>query len=71
VDAKDNDLMYREATIYALSGDVPEALKSLQAALASGYSVLVAKSDPELGKLRETPGFADLLQQVTRKAPRR
>jgi eukaryotic-like serine/threonine-protein kinase len=70
VDAESNDLMYREATVYTLAGQIPEALESLQAALSNGYSVLEARTDPELRRLRETPQFATLLKQFTGNRPK-
>lgn len=64
VDPKDNDLMYREATVYALEGKIPEALTSLQSALNNGYSMLEARTDPELTKLRESPEFAAMMKRA-------
>jgi tetratricopeptide (TPR) repeat protein/predicted Ser/Thr protein kinase len=69
IDPNDNDLMYREATVYALAQRNSEALKSLGNALRHGYSLSEAQNDPELAELRNTPGFAQMLAEVS-KGPR-
>ncbi len=61
LDRDSDDLMYKEATIDALAGRIPEALASLEAALRHGHSLEEVKSDPELKALRERPEFAALL----------
>jgi len=60
LDSKDNDLMYKEATIHALGGRTTEALTSLAEAIRNGYSLDEAKSDPELKDLRRSPEFDKL-----------
>ena len=67
IDPNDNDLMYREATVYALAQQDSEALKSLGNALRNGYSLSEAQNDPELADLRKTPGFAQMLADVSQK----
>ena len=69
IDPNDNDLMYREATVYALAQQDSEALKSLGNALRNGYSLSEARNDPELAELRKTPGFALMLAEVSQRAP--
>jgi serine/threonine-protein kinase len=64
IDPKDNDLMYREAVIRVLAGQMPAALASLKDALANGYSRVEAQSDPELAPLRARPEFADMLRSI-------
>ena len=68
IDSKSNELMYEEATVFALSARNNEALNSLEQAFRSGYSVEVAKSDPELKRLREMPEFAKLIGQISQTA---
>lgn len=60
LDSKDNDLMYKEATIHALGGRTSDALASLTEAIRNGYSLDEAKSDPELKDLRRSPEFDKL-----------
>ena len=55
--------MYDEAVIDTLAGHPEEALKALDPALASGYSVGEARSDPDLKALRGLPGFEDVLRK--------
>jgi serine/threonine-protein kinase len=66
IDAKNNGLMYDEATVDAIAGKTDEALASLKLALENGYSLEEAKIDPELKQLRATPGFAKLLLDISR-----
>ncbi len=66
IDNKSNELMYEEATVFALSARNSEALASLEQACKSGYSIEVAKSDPELKRLRETPEFAKLATELSK-----
>ena len=61
IDARDNDLMYREAVIHALAGQRAEAFGSLKSALENGYSAIEAKLDPDLKILRDMPEFQSLL----------
>ena len=63
IDGADNSLMYDEAVIDTLAGHAEEALKALDRALASGYSVGEARSDPDLKALRGLPGFEDVLRK--------
>ncbi len=64
IDPKYNDLMYREAAIYALAGQPDQAFRSLREALRNGYSVLEARKDPELSNLRARPEFAAMLREI-------
>jgi serine/threonine protein kinase/tetratricopeptide (TPR) repeat protein len=68
IDTKSNGLMYEEATVYALAGKTAEALASLREALENGYSLEVAKSDPELKSLRGMPEFGKLAGELARKS---
>jgi tetratricopeptide (TPR) repeat protein len=69
IDAKNNDLMYREAAVHAIAGRMPEAIVSLRAALVNGYSLNEAKADPELKDLRQRPEFSALLSQLAANPP--
>ncbi len=67
VDAKDNELMYKEAVINAMAGQQGESLTSLRAALQNGYSVQQAKKDPELKTLATNPDLDKLIAEFERK----
>ena len=67
IDIHDNTLIYDEALIQALSGKSAEALKGLREAFQKGYSVEVAKHEPELATLRSTPEFQKLIEEFARK----
>ncbi|MBZ5723418.1 MAG: protein kinase [Acidobacteriia bacterium] len=67
IDNKDNDLMYKEATVHALAKRTSEAAASLREALLNGYSLKEAESDPELKALRETKEFEKLQKELTQK----
>jgi tetratricopeptide (TPR) repeat protein len=58
VDPRNNDLMYREATIHVLAGEAADALRLLREAVGNGYPVFEAKTDPEWKTLRDKPEFA-------------
>jgi tetratricopeptide (TPR) repeat protein len=58
IEPDDNDLMYREAVIYALARQNSDALKSLKNALEHGYSIGEVQNDADLAELRKTPEFA-------------
>ncbi|HKW97150.1 MAG TPA: protein kinase [Bryobacteraceae bacterium] len=67
INKDDTELMYNEALIEALGGQPAEALQSLKQAFEKGYPPEEAQRDPELAKLRTTPGYADLIKQFARK----
>jgi len=54
-------LMYEQAVVYALTGEVDNAIKCLGDALAHGYSRSEAERDPDLETLRERPEYKSLL----------
>jgi tetratricopeptide (TPR) repeat protein/TolB-like protein len=62
----DINILYDEAVVYALTDRPAEALKTLRKALAKGYSVQEAKSDPELATLQNAPEFAKLLNEFSK-----
>ncbi len=67
IDAKDNDLMYKEAVVDAIAGQQADALASLRAALEKGYPVQQAKNDPELKALATNPELDKLITGFERK----
>jgi eukaryotic-like serine/threonine-protein kinase len=67
IDANDNELMYKEAVIYAIAGQQTEALASLRTALQKGYSLEQAKNDPELKTLATNPELDKLFAGFERK----
>ena len=54
-------LMYEQAVVYALTGEVKKAIECLDTALAHGYSRSEAERDPDLETLRERPEYKVLL----------
>jgi len=54
-------LMYEQAVVYALTGEVKKAIECLDSALAHGYSRSEAERDPDLETLRERPEYKVLL----------
>jgi serine/threonine-protein kinase len=68
IDSNDNELMYNEGLILALSRRKAEALDGLRRAFEHGYSAKVAQNDPELKGLQADPNFDQLLRQFTPKA---
>lgn len=68
INSTDNDLIYKEAVIYAIAGKQTEALQSLRDAFEKGYKPEEARNDPELKALRANPEFDKLLNGSTRKA---
>ncbi len=67
IDAKDNELMYKESVVEAIAGQQTEALASLRAALDKGYPVQQAKNDPELKALASNPELDKLIAEFERK----
>jgi len=57
------DVLYREAVVLALSGKRDEGLRALEAALAHGYSVALAKDDDDLARLRSSSRYQKLISQ--------
>jgi serine/threonine protein kinase/tetratricopeptide (TPR) repeat protein len=65
IQPSDIDLTYAEAEVYSLAGRSAEALKSLRVALAKGYPIRTAKSDPELDRIQRVPEFAQLVSEFS------
>ncbi len=61
IDSSDDTLMYDEAIVNALAGRTQDALRALGRAVANGYSVEYARSEPDLKSIRSLPGFEDSL----------
>jgi serine/threonine protein kinase/tetratricopeptide (TPR) repeat protein/TolB-like protein len=66
IDANDNELMYKEAVVYAIAGQQTEALASLRAAFQKGYPVEQAKNDPELKVMATNPELDKLIASSNR-----
>jgi serine/threonine-protein kinase len=56
----DSDLMYDQAYINAIDGQIPEALKALEGALEHGTSFEYVLADPDMKILRDSAGFNEL-----------
>jgi len=63
IDSKNNELMYEEAIIEALSGRPNDAISSLKQALANGISMAQVKAEPDLEAVRALPEFKALLAE--------
>jgi len=70
LDPKDNDLMYRDAVVRAVAGDIPKALETLKQAGQNGYTIFEARTDPEWAAVRSRPEFTVLFQTVQEKSAR-
>jgi serine/threonine protein kinase/tetratricopeptide (TPR) repeat protein len=57
---RNTTLMYQEAVVYALIGDIDRAIKHLGQALVHGYSRSEAERDPDLEALRERTEYKAL-----------
>jgi serine/threonine-protein kinase len=55
------DVMFRRAVVLAVSGREPDSLAALEAALAHGYSISLARRDPDLENLRKRSDFASVV----------
>ena len=66
INQADVNLIYTEATVYALSDRPSESLKSLREAFQKGYSVEEATNDPELGTIQKRPEFAKLVAEFSK-----
>jgi tetratricopeptide (TPR) repeat protein len=67
IDANDNSLIYKQATINALAGKQAEALSGLREAFQKGYAPEEAKNDPELKALSANPEFGKLMTEFGRR----
>jgi serine/threonine protein kinase/tetratricopeptide (TPR) repeat protein/TolB-like protein len=63
IDPNGNELMYDQAVVDTIAGQQAEALENLRGAFQKGYSVLLAKNDPEFKPLEMNPEFSKLLAQ--------
>ena len=63
IDKKDVGLIYVQATVENLAGKHADALHTLKEALAKGYPLKDAQSDPELANLQSTPEFQAMVKQ--------
>ena len=63
IDQNGNVLLYVQAVVDTIAGQKDEALESLREAFQKGYSVVLAKNDPEFKPLETDPAFGKLLAQ--------
>jgi serine/threonine protein kinase/tetratricopeptide (TPR) repeat protein len=68
--SRDLNTLYRAAVTYELAGDRAQALRSLEQAVAKGYSVRDVETDPELAGLRQDARYQRLMTALDRPAPR-
>jgi hypothetical protein len=54
--------------VHVLGGRKPEALASLERALAAGYPAAMLQSDPDLKGLTTEPRFKELMSKFTPKS---
>ncbi len=66
IDSTDDTLMYDEAIVNALARRTRDALSALKRAVANGYSVEYARSEPDLKSIRSLPSFEDSLARANR-----
>jgi tetratricopeptide (TPR) repeat protein len=71
IDPADNQLMYDEAVVNALSGRSQPALAALQMALEKGYSAEEARNDSDLKSLKKLPEFQKLVEHFDSQAEKR
>jgi tetratricopeptide (TPR) repeat protein len=64
IEPRNTTVIYRRATVYALTGRVELALESLREALAQGYSHSEAKHDPNFEALRQNELFNSLIDSI-------
>jgi serine/threonine protein kinase/tetratricopeptide (TPR) repeat protein len=67
IDQNGNELLYQQAVVQTIAGQQSDALESLKEAFQKGYSVVLAKNDPELKPLEMDPAFGKLLTQFSPK----
>lgn len=71
-ETSDGAISFRQATVYEICGRRADALRCLEGALSSGYSLEDVRRDPELLELRRDPAYHRLLQrQDVAKSPAR
>jgi serine/threonine protein kinase/tetratricopeptide (TPR) repeat protein len=61
VDDKDPLLCFNAAEVYKRSGDIPQALHWLSAAMAAGYSPTLVRDSPAFKDLRTDPRFQNIV----------
>ena len=65
VTERGDSALYQQAQVLASWGDAPAAIVTLQKAQKSGDSgLLLARTDPKLDRLRQTPEFSRLLLSI-------
>jgi non-specific serine/threonine protein kinase len=65
IEPRNTTVIYRRATVYALTGKIELAIESLREALALGYSCSEAMHDPNFESLRQHELFNSLVDPVS------
>ena len=65
IDPNSVGLIYQAAIVHVLANRPEDALKDLREALQKGYSVELARRDPDLKSLQSRPEFANLLAEFS------
>jgi serine/threonine protein kinase/tetratricopeptide (TPR) repeat protein len=65
LEPRNTTLMYQQAVVHALVGDLEQSIHHLTRALSHGYSRPDAEHDPDLDTLRERPEFQSLFTNRT------
>jgi hypothetical protein len=60
----DVEVLYKRAVVYALVGREADAARSLEVALAKGYSRALVRSDDDLSAIVRLPRMQELLKDV-------
>jgi tetratricopeptide (TPR) repeat protein len=66
LEPRNTTLMYQQAVVYALAGELEKAIKHLATALSHGYSCSSAECDPDLEVLRGQPEYHSLLARLNK-----
>jgi hypothetical protein len=62
LDDKDPLLRFNAAEVYKRSGDIPQALHWLSAAMAAGYSPTLVRDSPAFDDLKTDPRFQRIVR---------
>ncbi len=68
IDPSDASIVYAQAVVADLAGNLQEALPALQEALSKGYSPQAVRNDPELAKMQSVPEFSEVMKQTPRQS---
>jgi superkiller protein 3 len=59
----DPEVLYYRTVVLALAGSTAEALAALRAAVQAGFPTELARTDHDLGRIRNEPEFAEILSR--------